>query len=51
MLPDAILKKFDRDRELALASGKERACGKKIRYGNSNMGSDSQAASISPDML
>lgn len=31
-LPDAILEKFERDRELALASGKERACGNKIRY-------------------
>lgn len=33
-LPDAVLEKFLRDRELALASGEERACGKKIRYAN-----------------
>jgi hypothetical protein len=32
MYPKAILEKFAEDRALALASGEERACGKKIRY-------------------
>ena len=34
MYPPAILKKFEEDRRLALASGEERACGNKIRYAN-----------------
>ena len=32
MYPLEILRKFVEDRKLALASGRERACGKKIRY-------------------
>ena len=32
MYPQPILEKFEHDRKLALASGEERACGKKIRY-------------------
>lgn len=33
-LPPAIIEKFENDRRLALASGEQRACGSKIRYGN-----------------
>ena len=32
MYPPAIQKKFEEDLALALASGRERACGQKIRY-------------------
>jgi hypothetical protein len=34
MYPPVIIKKFEDDRALALASGEERACGSKIRYAN-----------------
>lgn len=34
MWPDKILEKFEHDHALAIASGRERACGAKIKYDN-----------------